>query len=232
MGREDFKAISAHAKRATLKRRVVTFVLLGDQISDHLTLIVHFAHVDILGHGPVSFDRTDAVNTRHGRHDNNVITFQQRTGCRVAHTVNLLVNLALFFDVSIRARYIGFRLIVVIIADEILDGVIGKKALELPIKLGGQRFVRRKDDRGASRLLNHFCHGECFAGACCAKQHLIAVAVQHTSRQFFDGRGLVARGFKLGVELERNAALQLVTGFHVWRGICQNGRCRAWWLAI
>ena len=54
--REDFKAISAHAKCATLKRRVVTFVLLCDQIGDDLTLIVHFANVDILGHGPVSFD--------------------------------------------------------------------------------------------------------------------------------------------------------------------------------
>ena len=120
----------------------------------------------------------------------------------MAHPVDLLVNLAFFFYISIRARYIGFWLIIVIITNEILNRVVGKEAFELTIKLGRQRFVRRKDDRGASRLFNHFCHGECFAGACCAKQHLIAVAVQHTSRQFFDGGGLVACGFKSGVELE------------------------------
>jgi hypothetical protein len=46
-------------------------------------------------------------------------------------------------------RHIGFGLVVVVVADEVLDRVVGEQRLELAVELGGQRLVVGQDQRGA-----------------------------------------------------------------------------------
>jgi hypothetical protein len=53
----------------------------------------------------------------------------------VAHPVDLLVDLGFFLDKGIRPRDIGFWLIVVVVADEVFDGVVRKEAFEFAVKL-------------------------------------------------------------------------------------------------
>ena len=56
-----------------------------------------------------------------------------------------------FLDVGVGARHVGFGLVVVVVGDEVLDRVVGEEALELAVELGGQRLVRRQDQRRALR---------------------------------------------------------------------------------
>ena len=133
MGWKNLQRITTHAKGAAKKRLIVAFILLGDQISDDLTLVVVFAHLQVLGHCAVGFDRANAVNTRHRSDDDHVVPFEQRAGGRVPHPVDLLVNLAFFFDVCVRAGDVGFGLVVVVVADEILHSVVWKKAFEFAV---------------------------------------------------------------------------------------------------
>ena len=80
----------------------------------------------------------------------------------MAHAVDLFVDRRFFFDEGIRARHIGFGLVIVVIRDEILHRIIRKEAFEFAIKLCGERFVRRQNEGGALRLGNDLRHGEGF----------------------------------------------------------------------
>ena len=52
-----------------------------------------------------------------------------------------------FLDVGVGARQIGFGLVVVVVADEVLDRVVREELLELAVKLRGQGLVVRHDQR-------------------------------------------------------------------------------------
>ena len=138
-----FKTVAPYPERAALKGLIVAAILLRDQIGHDLALVTQLARSQILGHRAIGLDRPDAVDARDRGDDNHIVALQQRAGGRMAHPVDLLVNLALFLDIGVRARDIRLGLIVIVVAYKVLDRVIGKKALELPIKLGGQRLVRR-----------------------------------------------------------------------------------------
>ncbi len=134
----------------------------------------------------------------------------------MAHPVDLLVNLGFFFDVGVGAGHVGFGLVVVVEADEILDGVVGEKRLHLAIKLRGEGFVGGKDDGGALGGLDHLGHGEGFTGARRAKQYLILFTVLDALHQFLDRRGLVTSGFEFRMHDDTLAALELGAGDFVW----------------
>ncbi len=127
----------------------------------------------------------------------------------MAHAVDLLVHHRVLLDIGIGARDIGFRLVVVVVGDEILDRVIGKEPLHLGIKLGGQRLVGRQHQGRPALLGDHMGHGEGLARAGDAEQHLVAVLGLDAADQLVDGMRLVAgrlvfRGeFELGARAGR-----------------------------
>ena len=61
------------------------------------------------------------------------------------HAINLFINRCLFFNIGIGSRNIGFRLIVVIIGDEIFDRIVWKEGFHLAIKLRRQGLIGGQD---------------------------------------------------------------------------------------
>jgi len=93
-------------------------------------------------HRGIGLDRTDTVDARHGGDDDDVVALQQRPRRRMPHAVDLLVDRGVLLDIGVGARHVSFRLVVVVIADEIFYGVVrGRSLLKLAIELGGQRLV-------------------------------------------------------------------------------------------
>ncbi len=125
---------------------------------------------------------------------------------RVAHAVDLLVDRGFLLDVGVGARHVGFRLVVVVIGDEIFHRVVGEERLELAVELRRQRLVRRQDERRALRRLDHLGHGEGLARAGDAKQHLRAVVALDALDQVGDRLRLVALRFELGLDHQALAA--------------------------
>ena len=76
----------------------------------------------------------------------------QRGGGRQAQALDLLVDLGVFLDVQVVARHIGFRLVVIVVGDEVLDRVLGEELLELGVELGCQGLVVRHDQRRLLQL--------------------------------------------------------------------------------
>ena len=102
---------------------------------------------------------------------------------------------------------VGFRRVVIVVGDEIFDGVFREEGGELAIELGGQRLVRRQHEGGALGGLDDLGHGEGFARASDAKQHLVALMGVDAVHQLGDGRGLVALGLEGRGEAEGAAAI-------------------------
>ena len=70
-----------------------------------------------------------------------------------------------FFNKDIGAGDVGLRLVVVVVADVVLDRVVGKKPFKLAVELGGQRFVVAEHQGRLAGFGNDVGHGEGFAGA-------------------------------------------------------------------
>jgi len=56
-------------------------------------------------------------------------------------------------------------LVVVVVGDEVLDGVVGEEGFELVIELGSQSLVVRQDEGGVLQVFDDLGHGEGLAGA-------------------------------------------------------------------
>ncbi|MBA7685820.1 hypothetical protein ES703_94248 [subsurface metagenome] len=80
---------------------------------------------------------TQTVDARYRGDDNHIAALKEGMSGGVAQFINLLIDIALFLNVSIGVRNIGFRLVVVIVADEVFYGVIGEELPELAGKLSG-----------------------------------------------------------------------------------------------
>ena len=120
----------------------------------------------------------------------------------MAQAVQLIVDGGVFFDERIRGRDIGFRLIVVIITDEILHRVVGEKPLEFIIKLCGQGFVMGDDERGFPHLRDDVRHRERLAGAGDAQENLMFLPLFELPDDSVYRLGLIARGREFRMELE------------------------------
>jgi hypothetical protein len=72
----------------------------------------------------------------------------------VAQPVDLFVYGAVFFDIGVAAGNVGFGLVVVEIAYEVVDGIVGEEVLKLGIELGSQRLVMAEHQRRFLRIHN------------------------------------------------------------------------------
>jgi hypothetical protein len=72
--------------------------------------------------------RAEAVDAGDAGHDDHVAPGEERAGRRVAQAVDLVVDRGVLLDVGVRCRDVGLGLVVVVVADEVLDGVVGKSS--------------------------------------------------------------------------------------------------------
>ena len=116
----------------------------------------------------------------------------------MAQTVDFIVDGAVLFNIGIGAGDVGFRLVVVVVADKILHRIVGEKRAELGAQLGCQRFVVGQHQRGPVAPGDDVGHGKSLAAAGNAQQGLAAVTPLHPLHQRFNGLGLVAGGLIRG----------------------------------
>ena len=83
----------------------------------------------------VRLGRAQPVDAGDGCHNDDVFPVQQRARRGVTHLVDLVVDVGVLLDVGVRMGNVGLRLVVVVVADEILDGVFREKIPQLPIEL-------------------------------------------------------------------------------------------------
>ena len=105
---------------------------------------------------------------------------------------DFLVDVGILLDVRIGAGEVRLGLVVVVVGDEVLDGVFRKEVAELGKKLGGQGLIRSKDKRGFLDGLDDPRHGQRLAGPGHAEKGLERIGFVAPVDQLADGFRLIA----------------------------------------
>ena len=143
-----------------------------------------------------------AVDRRYRRDDDRIGSLEQRLGRGQPHLFDVLVDGGVFFDVRVGRRHVGFWLVVVVVADEILDRIVRKELPELAVQLRGQRLVVRQHERRSLHALDDVGDREGLARPGDAQQGLVCQAVAQGRRPARDRLGLVAGGLIVGLAAE------------------------------
>jgi hypothetical protein len=114
----------------------------------------------------------------------------------VPQLVDLVVDVRVLRDVGVAARDVRLGLVVVVVRDEILDGVLGKELAHLRVELRGQRLVGRDHERRPAGACNHVCDRVGLARAGHAKERLVREPVAQPLYQGIYGGRLVASGLE------------------------------------
>ena len=133
--RENLHRITAHPERPALEAHVVTRVLDFHQRSENVVAR------DLLAFGQsyhllaIAARIAQTVNRRDGGYDNYVAALHQTRRRAEPQTIDVFIDRGVLLDVGIRRRDVGFRLVIVVVRDEVLDRIRGEETLELPIEL-------------------------------------------------------------------------------------------------
>ena len=197
-GRDDLHHVAPHAEHASGETDIVALVLDRDQPlrqrlacqghtgpqRDHLTrILAGVAH------------RIDAGD---GGHDDHIPPLTQRRRGRVAQAVDLIVNGRVFLNIGIAGGNIRLRLIIIVVADKVLHGAVGKEGAELAAQLRRQCLIVRDDQCGPLHLLDHRGHRKGLARAGHAKQSLRLQPLVKPLRQRLNRLRLITLGLVLG----------------------------------
>ena len=144
LGREDVDDVAADAKRAAPEVDFVARVLHLGQPADHVVLPQRVALLQVQDHAVVFGRIADAVDRGDRRHDHAIGTLEDRLGRRQAHLLDVLVDRAVLLDVEVARRDVRLRLVVVVVRDEVLDGVVREELAELGVELRRERLVRAR----------------------------------------------------------------------------------------
>ena len=152
VGGEDLDDVSADAEGAAAEVDVVAFVEDFDEAAGDVFALDLLAFFEQQQHAVVGFGRAEAVDAGDGGDDDGVAAFEEAAGGGEAELVELFVDGGFFFDEEVAGGDVGFGLVVVVVGDEVLDGVVGEEVFELVVELGGEGLVVREDEGGALEL--------------------------------------------------------------------------------
>ncbi len=189
--RIDFDHVAAHPKRAA-PQILAAFVLNLDQPPQQrfprrlLPLLQHHQHPVI------RFWRPDAVNARNAGHNDYVAPLEQRPRRAHPQLVQLVVDRRFLLDVDVCRGNVRFRLVIIVVADEIFDRILREEPLELMVELRGQCLIVGQDQGRPVRLLDDLGHRKGFSRARHAQQHLMFVAGFQPPPKLLDRSGLIA----------------------------------------
>ena len=127
LGRKDIDDIAANPVGALLQVDLVARVLHVGQTPQELALLQDVAARHVQHHAEVSLRIPKAVNRRHRRHDDGVGPLEQRLGRRQAHLLDVLVDRGILLDEGVGGRHVGLGLVVVVVRDEVLDGILRER---------------------------------------------------------------------------------------------------------
>ncbi len=188
VGGVDLDRVAADPELAAAERGVVAVVLHVDQPPQDVAHVVVDVDAQVEQLALVLVGVAHAVDAADRRDHDGVATGQERGGGRVTQPVDLVVDRAVLLDEGVARRDVRLGLVVVVVADEVLDTVVGEELLHLRCELGGEALVRGEDQRRALDLLDRPGHRRRLAGAGDAEQCLEPLAAFDALGERGDGR--------------------------------------------
>ena len=193
---EHIHGVPPHTEGPAREVVVVAVVLDVDERLDEVVALERFVLRDVGCEPRVVLRAADAVDAAHRGDHNYVAAGKKARSGLVAELLDLLVDGGVLLDIGVGLRDVGLGLVVVVVRDEVDDGVVREELAHLGGDLRGQGLVRLHDERGAVQGLDRLCHGKGLARARDAHEGLVAKPILDPLRELGDGLGLVARGLE------------------------------------
>ncbi len=194
VGGVELDHVAADAESGALKVDVVAGVLEVDELVEHGVAVGGFTDSDRKDGGLVVGGGAEAEDAGDGGDEQHVVAAHEVAGGGQAQAVEIVIAARVFLDVDVALGDVGFGLVVVVVADEIADSVVGKEILEFLVKLGGEGFVVGDDECGPVHTGDGVGHGEGLAGAGDAHEGLEGLAALNAGGELVDGLWLIALG--------------------------------------
>ena len=205
----ELERVAADPEPGAGQGLVVALVLQVDEVAQDRVAPVLAADPQLEDGRAVVHRRAQAVDARHAGHDDHVAPLEQGVRRGVPQPVDLVVARRVLLDVRVAPGQVRLGLVVVEVADEVLDRVVREELAELGVQLGGQRLVVGEHERRLVVLLDDVGQRPGLARSGHAEQRLMALAGGEALAQALDGGGLVARRLERGDEFEVGHARSL-----------------------
>ena len=194
--RKDVDHVAAHAITAALERHVVARVLQFREPHEDVALIDAVAAVEVQHHLQIRTGIAETVDRRHRRNDDRVAPLDDRFRRRQPHLLDVRVDRRILLYIGIGGRDVRFRLVVVVVRNEVLDRVVREEVFELAVELRGQGLVRGEHERGTVDGFDDFGRGKCLAASRHAQQRLRRETRLESIDHLRDRLGLIACGLE------------------------------------
>ena len=199
--------IPTHAKRPAAEIAFGTLVKNLDQLAGNIAALDLLSLFEEQQHAVVGLGRAQSIDATDRGDDQTIPPLEQRPRGREPQLVELVVDGRFLLNIKVRRRHIGLGLVVVVVGDEVLDGVVGEEAFEFVVELGSQGLVVRHDQGRPVCGLDHLGGGVGLARSGDPEQHLMLLAIEYAAGEGFDGLCLVALGFVVANQLEVHKSL-------------------------
>ncbi len=111
-------------------------------------------------HAEIRLGISEAIDRRDRRDDDRVPALEQCLGRRQTHLLDMVIDRGVFLDIRVGRRDVGFGLVVIVVGDEILNGVVRKELAHFAVELGGQCLVMGQHERRPLQSIDDVGHGE------------------------------------------------------------------------
>ena len=212
VGGDDVDGVAFHPEGAAGESDVVALVLDIDEEPEEMIPVDFVTNVQEDGAIQVGLGVAEPVDAGHGAHNHNIPAGEEAGGGAVAEPFHIIVDGGVFFYVGVGLGNVGFRLVVVVVADEVFDRVIGEELAEFVGELGGQGFIGRHDEGGALDLFDEPGRGGGLTGAGGPEENDVAFAPVDALSEFGNGSGLVAGGLVVADDFEPAGGAAYVVG--------------------
>jgi len=121
----------AYPEYAPVKIDVISFILHGNKTCQNGIPPDLPALFDFDLHGQIFLRLPQTKNAGNTSYHNDIFACQNRSGSRVPHFVDHLINRGVFLNIGIARWDIGFRLVIIVVGHKVLHGVVRKEGQEL-----------------------------------------------------------------------------------------------------
>ena len=202
--------VALHAEAAAAEHRVVADVLRVDQLPQQQVAVVLGADLDVDHPLAPLLRRAEAVDAGDGRDHDHVAAREERRRRGEPQPRDVVVPGRVLLDVEVGLRDVRLGLVVVVVGDEVLDGVVREELPELVAELRRERLVVGDHERRPAGLLDRPRHRRRLAGAGRADERLVAARPRGSRRR---ASRSPAAGRRSGCRRRWCAARPLGTGY-------------------
>ena len=174
---------------------LISLILHIDEFTDELIAVFGHAGSDGGHHICKILRSTDTVDARDGCNNDDIAALAQGRQSGQTQLVDLVVDRGVLGNVGVRRWHIRLRLVIIIVGNEVLDGILREEFLEFTVELGRQSLIVRYDQRGLLELGDYVRHRKSLAGTRDTEERLGLVSFTEAFDKLADGLGLVTGRF-------------------------------------